>query len=75
MAKYSAKYKRRMVIVYHLPDNVKRLVLLHRWKSGMCAGCFDEPAEKGGIAYGFENVSATSWFDRPAPRNPCMRKR
>jgi hypothetical protein len=49
MAEYCARCKRRTVVTYHVPDNVKRLVLLNRWKSGVCAGCFDELAEKGGM--------------------------
>jgi hypothetical protein len=53
-----------MVVAYHVPEDVKRLVLLNRWKSGVCAGCFDELAEKGGIAFSFADVAATS--ERPA---------
>jgi hypothetical protein len=41
----------------------------------LCAGCFDELAEKGGIAFSFANGVATSWSDRPQPRNPYKRKR
>jgi hypothetical protein len=40
--------------------------LLNRWKSGVCAACFDELAEKGGIAYNFEDIEAKSWSDRGA---------
>jgi hypothetical protein len=29
--------------------------------------CFDELAEKGGIAYSFEDIEVTSWSDRGAP--------
>jgi hypothetical protein len=75
MAEYCARCKRRTVVSYHVPDDVKRLVLLNRWKSGVCAGCFDELAEKGGIAFSFADVVATSWSDRPPPRNPYKRKR
>jgi len=75
MAEYCARCKRRMVVAYHLSDEVKRHVLLNRWKSGVCVGCFDKPAEKGGIAFSFQDVSATSWSDRPLPRNPYKRKR
>ena len=37
-------------------EDIQRLVLLNRWKSGVCAACFDELAEKGGIAYSFEDI-------------------
>jgi hypothetical protein len=36
MAEYCARCKRRMVVAYHVPEDVKRLVLLNRWKSGVC---------------------------------------
>jgi hypothetical protein len=75
MAQHCARCKRRVVTAYHVPEEVKRLVLLNRWKSGVCAACFDELAEQGGISYGFQDVSATSWSDRPQPRNPYKLKR
>jgi hypothetical protein len=57
-----------------LPD-VKRLVLLNRWKSGVCAACFDELAEKGVIAYSFDDLEAKSWSDRGAPPRRGPRRR
>jgi hypothetical protein len=33
-------------------------------------GCFDELAEKAGIAYSFEDIEAKSWSDRGAPPSP-----
>jgi hypothetical protein len=68
MVQHCARCKRRMVVSYHVPEEVRRLVLLNRWKSGVCAECFDELAERGGIRYSFEDVSAMSWSDMPAPR-------
>ena len=50
-------------------------MLVNRWKSGVCDGCFDEPAENGGIAFSFADVAATSWSDRPpAPAQPVHAK-
>jgi hypothetical protein len=57
-----------MVVSYTVPEEIKRLVLLNRWKMGVCAGCFDELAEQGRIRYSFEDVSAMSWSDTPAPK-------
>jgi hypothetical protein len=68
MASYCARCKRRNVVSYHVPEEVKRLVLLNRWKTGVCPSCFDELAEQGGIRYGFEDASAVSWSDLPAPK-------
>jgi hypothetical protein len=68
MAQHCARCKRRKVVSYYVPEEVKRLVLLNRWKSGVCAECFDELAEQGGIRYSFEDVTAMSWSDMPAPR-------
>jgi hypothetical protein len=65
---YCARCKRRHVAMYHVPDEVKKLVLLGRWKSGVCIACFDELAQRGGIAYSFEDVTATSWSDQPDAR-------
>jgi len=48
-------------------EDILKLVLLNRWKTGVCAACFDELAEKGGIAYSFEDLQAMSWSDRGAP--------
>jgi hypothetical protein len=64
-----------MVVSYHVPEEIKRLVLLNRWKSGVCAECFDELAEQGRIRYRFEDVSAVSWSDMPAPKTRPRRKR
>ena len=47
------------------PDEVKRLLLLYRWKTGVCLACVDELAEKGGIRYRPENLEATTWADLP----------
>jgi hypothetical protein len=33
----------------------------------VCAACFNELAEKAGIAYSFEGIEVTSWSDRGAP--------
>jgi hypothetical protein len=55
--------KRRHVAMHHVPDEVKKLVLLGRWKSGVCIGCFDEMAQLAGVAYSFDEVSATSWSE------------
>jgi len=58
-------------------EDIQRLVLLNRWKSGVCAACFDELAEKGGIAYSFEDIEVTSWSDRgpPPSRRGSSRRR
>jgi hypothetical protein len=68
MAQHCARCKRRNVVSYHVPEEIKRLVLLGRWKTGVCPSCFDELAEQGRIRYSFEDVSAVSWSDTPAPR-------
>jgi len=42
------------------------------------AACFDELAEKGGIAYSFEDIEVTSWSDRrasPSRRGSRRRRR
>jgi hypothetical protein len=44
-------------------------------KSGVCAACFDELAEKGGITYSFEGLEAVSWSDRGAPQRRGSRRR
>ena len=54
---------------YRVREDIQKLVLLNRWKSGVCAACFDELAEKGGIAYSFDDLQALSWSDRGAPRH------
>lgn len=54
--------------LYHVPEEIKRLMLLSRWKTGVCPSCFDELAEQGRIRYSFEDVPAVSWSDIPAPK-------
>jgi len=56
-------------------EDILKLVLLNRWKTGVCAACFDELAEKGGIAYSFEDLQAMSWSDRGAPPRRGSRRR
>src|SRR5262245_42387980 len=56
-------------------EDIQRLVLLNRWKSGVCVACFDELAEKGGIAYSFEDLEALSWNDRGPPSRRGSRRR
>jgi hypothetical protein len=68
MAQHCARCKRRNVVSYHVPEEIKRLVLLNRWKTGVCACCFDELAEHGHIRYSFDEVSAVSWSDMPVPK-------
>jgi hypothetical protein len=75
MAQYCARCKRRRVVSYAVSEEAKRLVLLGRWKSGVCLACFDELAEQGGIHYSIEDVSAISWSDMPAPRTRARRRR
>jgi hypothetical protein len=53
---------------FELPEEVKRLLLLCRRKTGVCLPCVDEPAEKGGIRYHPENLEATTWSDLPPGR-------
>ena len=68
MVAYCGRCKRRKVVEYELPEEVKRLLLLYRWKTGVCLPCVDELAEKGGIRYRPENLEATTWADLPAKR-------
>jgi hypothetical protein len=75
MAQHCARCKRRNVVNYTVSEEIKRLVLLNRWKSGVCASCFDELAEQGRIRYSFQDVSAVSWSDVPAPKTSPRRKR
>ena len=67
MAEYCGRCKRPRVLAYRVREDIQKLVLLNRWKTGVCAACFDELAEKGGIAYSFEDLQAQSWSDRGAP--------
>lgn len=55
MASHCARCNPRNVVSYSAPR-----------RSG--ASCFDELAEQGGIRYSFEDVSAMSWLDMPAPK-------
>jgi len=48
-------------------EDIQRLVLLNRWKSGVCAAASTTSPRKGGIAYSFEDIQVTSWSDRGAP--------
>jgi len=50
MVEYCGRCKRRRILRYRVREDIQRLVLLNRWKSAVCAACFDELAEKGGIA-------------------------
>jgi hypothetical protein len=75
MAQHCARCKRRNVVSYTVPEEIKRLVLLDRWKTGVCASCFDELAEQGGIRYSFEDVSAVSWSDMPVSKTRPRRRR
>jgi hypothetical protein len=75
MTQHCARCKRRNVVSYTVPEEIKRLVLLNRWKTGVCPSCFDELAEQGGIRYSFEEVSAVSWSDMPVPRTRPRRRR
>ena len=61
MVAYCGRCKRRKVVEYELPEEVERLLLLYRWKTGVCLPCVDELAEKGGIRYQPENLDATTW--------------
>jgi hypothetical protein len=70
-----SRCKRRNVIDYEVPEDVKRAVLLNRWKSGVCPACFDELAEQARVTYSFEQVRARSWSDRPVTRNRALRRR
>ena len=68
MVAYCGRCKRRKVVEFELPEEVKRLLLLYRWKTGVCLPCVDELAEKGGIRYRPENLEATTWADLPTGR-------
>jgi hypothetical protein len=62
------------VVEYGLPEEVKRLLLLYRWKTGVCLPCVDELAEKAGVRYRPEHLEATTWSDL-APERPPRRGR
>jgi hypothetical protein len=63
------------VVKYQLPEEVKRLLLLYCWKTGVCLPCVDELAEKGGIRYRPEHLEATTWSDLPHKRPGGARRR
>jgi hypothetical protein len=42
MVPHCARCKRRNVVSYHVPEETKRVVLLGRWKTGVCPSCFNE---------------------------------
>lgn len=64
-----ARCKRRNVVTFSVdPPTAYATVVLNRWRN-ICPSCFDEEAERGGIAYRFTDVKAASWSERPAPRN------
>jgi hypothetical protein len=67
MVAYCARCKRRKVVDYDIPEEVKRLLLLYRWKTGVCLPCVDELAEKAGVRYHPEHVEAVTWSDMPEP--------
>jgi hypothetical protein len=67
MVEYCGRCKRPRILTYRVREDIQRLVLLNRWKSGVCAACFDELAKKGGIAYSFEDLEALSWSERSPP--------
>jgi hypothetical protein len=72
MVAYCGRCKRRNIVQFELPEEVKRLLLLYRWKTGVCLSCIDELAEKGGIRYHPEHLEATTWSDL-APTRPRRR--
>jgi hypothetical protein len=74
MVAYCGRCKRRKVVEYELPDEVKRLLLLYRWKTGVCLPCVDELAEKAGVRYHPERLEATTWSDL-VPERPARRGR
>ena len=59
--------------MYCVREEIQGLALLNRWKSGVCAACFDELA--GGIASSFESLEAMSWSDRGALSRRGLRRR
>jgi hypothetical protein len=75
MAQHCTRCKRRNIVSYTVSEETKRLVLLGRWKAGVCPSCFDELAEQGHIRYSFVDVSAASWSDMPAPKTSPRRRR
>jgi hypothetical protein len=74
MVAYCGRCKRRKVVEFEIPEEVKRLLLLYRWKTGVCLPCVDELAEKAGVRYHPEHVEAVTWSDL-APEKPRPRTR
>jgi len=49
---------------------------VNRWPIGKrCASCFALEVAKAKLRYSFGNVTAQSWNDQLAPRNPYKRRR
>jgi hypothetical protein len=63
MVAYAVDAKRRKVVEYELPEEVKRLLLLYCWKTRVCLPCADELAAKAGVRYHPEHLEATTWSD------------
>ena len=68
MVAYCGRCKRRKVVSFDLPVEIKRLLLLYRWKEGVCLPCVDELAEKAGVRYHPEKLEVTTWSDLPPGR-------
>lgn len=69
------KCKRRNPIAFRIdPKEAWDTVVLNRWRS-LCPTCFDVEAELARIAYTFTDLGATSWSERPPPRNKYKRRR
>jgi hypothetical protein len=77
VAQHCSKCQRRKTVDYHVePAEAWKVVALNRWPVGkLCASCFDAEAERARVRYTFVNVTAQSWNEQPAPRNPYKRKR
>jgi hypothetical protein len=64
MVAHCGRCKRRKVVEYELlPEEVKRLLLLYRWKTGVCLPCVDELAEKAGVRYHPDILKRRRWSD------------
>jgi hypothetical protein len=64
MVEYCGRCKRRRILTYRVREDIQRLILL---KERRVRGLLDELAEKGGIAYSFEDIEVKSWSERGAP--------
>ncbi len=72
---YCDKCKRRNPIAFHVePEEAWKIVVLNRWRQ-ICPSCFDQEAEKAGVAYNFRDLEGRSWSERPARRSRYGRKR